>query len=72
MRDDAETCPYVVRLIATRFRMGNVVRTSHDQIEVFAHAIHHPNNRPIQAVNARPVLRWVSTRGRPDRKPRDR
>jgi carbonic anhydrase len=29
---------------------------SKEQIEAFAHVLHHPNNRPLQAVNARPVL----------------
>jgi carbonic anhydrase len=32
------------------------VSVSKEQVEAFAHVIHHPNNRPIQAVNARPVL----------------
>ena len=26
------------------------------QIEAFAHVMHHPNNRPVQSVNARPIL----------------
>lgn len=33
------------------------VSASKEQIEEFAHVMHHPNNRPVQAVNARPVLR---------------
>ncbi|MBR7800663.1 carbonic anhydrase [Undibacterium fentianense] len=32
------------------------VSVSKEQVEAFSHIIHHPNNRPIQAVNARPVL----------------
>jgi carbonic anhydrase len=27
------------------------------QVEEFLHIMHHPNNRPIQAINARPVLK---------------
>lgn len=30
---------------------------SGEQIEKFVHAMHHPNNRPVQPVNARPVLK---------------
>lgn len=30
---------------------------SKEQVEQFAHVMHHPNNRPVQNVNARPVLR---------------
>lgn len=30
---------------------------SKEQIEKFAHVMHHPNNRPVQPVNARPVLK---------------
>ncbi len=33
------------------------VRVSKEQVEAFAHAMHHPNNRPVQPVNARPVLK---------------
>lgn len=29
---------------------------SQEQIDSFTHLMHHPNNRPIQPVNARPVL----------------
>lgn len=32
------------------------VQASKEQVEAFAHAIHHPNNRPVQPINARPVL----------------
>lgn len=37
--------------------MKNPVFISQEQVEAFAHVMHHPNNRPIQPVNARPVLR---------------
>ncbi len=37
--------------------MKSSISTSRDQIEVFSHAIHHPNNRPVQRVNARPILK---------------
>ncbi len=37
--------------------MKNAVTVSADQVETFAHLMHHPNNRPVQPVNARPVLR---------------
>ncbi|MCC9002163.1 MAG: carbonic anhydrase family protein, partial [Candidatus Competibacter sp.] len=37
--------------------MKNPVSASKEQIEEFAHTMHHPNNRPVQAVNARPVLK---------------
>ncbi|MGF1642530.1 MAG: carbonic anhydrase [Thiotrichales bacterium] len=36
--------------------MKNPVAASEAQIEKFAHVMHHPNNRPLQATNARPVL----------------
>ena len=36
--------------------MKKPVSASKEQIEAFAQVIHHPNNRPIQSVNARPVL----------------
>jgi carbonic anhydrase len=36
--------------------MKDPVAASRAQIEQFAQAIHHPNNRPLQAVNARTVL----------------
>jgi carbonic anhydrase len=37
--------------------MKHPVSASKKQIEEFNHAMHHPNNRPLQAVNARPVLK---------------
>jgi carbonic anhydrase len=36
--------------------MKHPISASKEQIEKFLHVIHHPNNRPVQAVNARPVL----------------
>lgn len=33
------------------------VTASREQIEKFSHVMHHPNNRPVQPVFARPVLR---------------
>ncbi|HEC16838.1 MAG TPA: carbonic anhydrase family protein [Sedimenticola sp.] len=36
--------------------LKEVATASKAQIEAFAHTLHHPNNRPLQAVNARPVL----------------
>jgi carbonic anhydrase len=30
---------------------------SAEQVEKFAHTIHHPNNRPVQPINARPIVR---------------
>jgi carbonic anhydrase len=33
------------------------VMVSAEQVETFAHVMHHPNNRPVQSVNARPVLK---------------
>jgi carbonic anhydrase len=36
--------------------MKELVPLSKQQIETFAHVMHHPNNRPVQPVNARPVL----------------
>lgn len=32
------------------------ITASKEEIERFAQVMHHPNNRPLQAVNARPVL----------------
>ena len=32
------------------------VEASSEQFEQFAHAMHHPNNRPVQALNARLVI----------------
>jgi carbonic anhydrase len=38
-----------------------VMKSSHtaskEQIEKFTHAMHHPNNRPVQPVNARAILK---------------
>lgn len=36
--------------------MKHPVSVSKEQVERFAHVMHHPNNRPVQPVNARPVL----------------
>ena len=36
--------------------MKNSVTVSAKQVEAFLNAIHHPNNRPVQPVNARSVL----------------
>jgi carbonic anhydrase len=33
------------------------VSASKDQVEAFAHVMHHPNNRPAQALNSRAILR---------------
>ena len=33
------------------------VSASKDQIEAFKHVMHHPNNRPVQPVNARVILK---------------
>lgn len=37
--------------------MKTPVNAGTEQVEAFAHTMHHPNNRPVQAVNARPVLK---------------
>jgi len=37
--------------------MKHAVTASEHQIEQFTHVMHHPNNRPVQPVNARPVLK---------------
>jgi carbonic anhydrase len=37
--------------------MKHPISASKEQIERFAHVMHHPNNRPVQPVNARPVLK---------------
>ncbi|NEX22993.1 carbonic anhydrase [Thiorhodococcus mannitoliphagus] len=37
--------------------MKDPVTVSKSQIEEFEHTMHHPNNRPVQAVNARAVMR---------------
>jgi carbonic anhydrase len=36
--------------------MKDPVTASKEQIERFAHVMHHPNNRPVQPINARAVL----------------
>ena len=36
--------------------MKESVTASKDQIDKFSHAMHHPNNRPIQPINARMIL----------------
>lgn len=36
--------------------MKQPVTASREQVAAFAHVMHHPNNRPVQSVNARPVL----------------
>jgi carbonic anhydrase len=36
--------------------MKKPVSVSKDQVDSFTHVIHHPNNRPVQPTNARPVL----------------
>jgi len=33
------------------------VSASKEQIEKFTHVMHHPNNRPLQQVNARMILK---------------
>lgn len=37
--------------------MKNPVPASKAQVDAFTHVMHHPNNRPVQAVNARSVLK---------------
>lgn len=37
--------------------MKNAVSASKAQIETFTNVMHHANNRPVQATNARPVLK---------------
>lgn len=37
--------------------MKQPVSLSEGQVEAFAHVLHHPNNRPVQAVNARSILK---------------
>ena len=36
--------------------MKESVSVSKEQVEAFSHVMQHPNNRPVQALNARPVL----------------
>ena len=36
--------------------MKQPVTASEEQIQAFTHVMHHPNNRPVQATNARTVL----------------
>lgn len=35
----------------------NLVELSIEQVEAFKHVMHHDNNRPVQPINARPVLK---------------
>lgn len=37
--------------------MKQPMTASQSQIEAFAHAVHHENNRPVQAINARAILK---------------
>ncbi len=37
--------------------MKTPVSAGKEQVEAFAHTMHHPNNRPVQTLNARPVLK---------------
>jgi len=37
--------------------MKNAVTASDKQVKEFEHVMHHPNNRPVQSANARPVLK---------------
>lgn len=36
--------------------MKTPVKAAKEQVEAFSHTLHHPNNRPVQPTNARPVL----------------
>ncbi len=36
--------------------LKETVQASADQIEKFAHIMHHPNNRPVQPINARVIV----------------
>jgi carbonic anhydrase len=38
------------------FVMKDYLKISKEQTEEFLHLLHHPNNRPIQAINARKVM----------------
>jgi len=37
--------------------MKNVVTVSKEQINAFSHILHEPNNRPLQAINSRVILK---------------
>ena len=37
--------------------MKNVVTVSKEQINAFSHVLHEPNNRPLQAINSRVILK---------------
>lgn len=37
--------------------MKNAVTVSREQVESFSHILHHPNNRPVQPVYARTILK---------------
>ena len=37
--------------------MKEAISVSHEQLRAFARVMKHPNNRPIQSGNGRPVLR---------------
>jgi carbonic anhydrase len=37
--------------------MKNPVTASKEQLEKFSHTMHHPNNRPVQPVNARMIVK---------------
>lgn len=39
------------------FVMKDSVKVSKKQVEEFEHVMHHPNNRPVQPVNARMILK---------------
>ncbi len=36
--------------------MKQSVTVSKEQVDAFVHVMHHPNNRPVQPLNARPIL----------------
>ncbi|OCC14446.1 hypothetical protein DBT_2175 [Dissulfuribacter thermophilus] len=35
--------------------MKEPVGVSNEQVQKFSYVMHHPNNRPVQPVNARPI-----------------
>jgi len=37
--------------------MKDAVEASKEQVEKFSHTMHHDTNRPVQPLNARPVLK---------------